>query len=217
MIRFGVVLTLVVAALGLLAGGMVTSSLLLVYLAIGVAALAALMLTIGAVMWRGEIFGPAESAWPLDLAAIRPGPAAQSGAVAQRTPAAGPGRGAGGGDAEVLVGTDSGLATQAAAPSAPSTGERSGAATASAAAQSAVVSAPGGTDQSEPAERSGQVPSPAEPRPAEDATAVWPGPPAAEPESSQPGPAEPRPAEDATAVWPGPPAAEPESSPARAR
>jgi hypothetical protein len=100
-IRFGVVLALVVAALGLLAGGMVTSSLPLVYLAIGVAALAALMLTIGAVIWRGEIFGPAEAARPPELAAIRPGPAAQ------RTSAAQAGRGPAAGDTGVLVGGDS--------------------------------------------------------------------------------------------------------------
>jgi hypothetical protein len=58
-IRFGVVLSVVVAALGLLVAGIVTSSLLLTYLAIGVAAVAALMLLIGVVIWREEIFGRA--------------------------------------------------------------------------------------------------------------------------------------------------------------
>jgi hypothetical protein len=39
-------------------GGVFTSSLLLVYLAIGVAALAGLMLIVGVLVWRAEIFGP---------------------------------------------------------------------------------------------------------------------------------------------------------------
>ena len=59
MIRFGVVLAVVVAALGLLVGGILTSSLLLVYLAIGVSALAAVLLVIGVVIWRDEIFNDA--------------------------------------------------------------------------------------------------------------------------------------------------------------
>ena len=59
MIRFGVVLAVVVAALGLLVGGILTSSLLLVYLAIGVSALAAVLLVIGVVIWRDEIFSDA--------------------------------------------------------------------------------------------------------------------------------------------------------------
>ena len=59
MIRFGAVLTVVLVAMGLLAAGVLTNSLLLVYLAIGVAALAAVMLTVGVVIWRGEIFGDA--------------------------------------------------------------------------------------------------------------------------------------------------------------
>ncbi len=62
MIRFGVVLAVVVVAIGLLVGGIFTSSLLLVYLAIGVSALAAVLLTIGVVVWRDEIFGDAGSA-----------------------------------------------------------------------------------------------------------------------------------------------------------
>ena len=57
MIRFGAVLTVVLVALGLLLGGVLTNSLPLVYLSIGLAALAAVMLTVGVVIWRGEIFG----------------------------------------------------------------------------------------------------------------------------------------------------------------
>ncbi|MGC1289571.1 MAG: hypothetical protein WA895_42165, partial [Streptosporangiaceae bacterium] len=57
MIRFGAVLTVVLVAMGLLAGGVLTNSLLLVYLAIGVAALSAIMLAVGLVIWRGDIFG----------------------------------------------------------------------------------------------------------------------------------------------------------------
>jgi hypothetical protein len=60
-IRFGAVLTVVVVAMGLLAGGVLTNSLLLVYLAIGVAALSAVMLAVGLVVWRGNIFGDASA------------------------------------------------------------------------------------------------------------------------------------------------------------
>jgi len=56
-IRFGTVLTVVLVSLGLLVGGVLANSLLLVYLAIGLAALAAVMLTAGAVIWRGDVFG----------------------------------------------------------------------------------------------------------------------------------------------------------------
>ena len=54
MIRFGVVLAVVVAAIGLLSGGIFTSSLLLVYLSIGVSALAAVLLVIVVVTGRDE-------------------------------------------------------------------------------------------------------------------------------------------------------------------
>src|SRR5580700_5292814 len=47
--------------MGLLAGGVLTNSLLLVYLAIGVAALSAVMLAVGLVIWRGDIFGEASA------------------------------------------------------------------------------------------------------------------------------------------------------------
>jgi hypothetical protein len=53
-IRFGVVLAVVVAAIGLLSGGIFTSSLLLVYLSIGVSALATVLLVIVVVIWRDE-------------------------------------------------------------------------------------------------------------------------------------------------------------------
>ena len=62
MIRFGVVLTVVLAAMGLLASGVLANSLLLVYLAIGAAALAAIMLTAGVLIWREEVFGPTSAA-----------------------------------------------------------------------------------------------------------------------------------------------------------
>ena len=59
MIRFGAVLTVVLAAMGLLIGGVLTNSLPLVYLSIALAALAAVMLAVGVVIWRGEVFGEA--------------------------------------------------------------------------------------------------------------------------------------------------------------
>ena len=54
MIRFGVVLSVALAAFGLLVGGVLTSSLLLVYLAIAVAALGLLGLIVFAVIWRAK-------------------------------------------------------------------------------------------------------------------------------------------------------------------
>jgi hypothetical protein len=57
LIRFGAVLTVVLAAMGLLAAGVLTNSLLLVYLAIAVAALSGVMLAVGVLIWRGDIFG----------------------------------------------------------------------------------------------------------------------------------------------------------------
>ena len=56
MVRFGVVLSVVLIAIGLLATGVVAGSLMLVYVAIGVASLAALMLVTFVVIWRHEIF-----------------------------------------------------------------------------------------------------------------------------------------------------------------
>lgn len=75
MIRFGVVLTVVLAAMGLLVGGVLASSLLLVYLAIGAAALAAVMLTVGVVVWREEVFGPSSAAQAGQAAKKAVGPA----------------------------------------------------------------------------------------------------------------------------------------------
>jgi len=56
-ILFRVVLSVVVAAAGLLVAGVVSGSLLVVDLAIGVAALGLVMLIIGVVVWREEILG----------------------------------------------------------------------------------------------------------------------------------------------------------------
>jgi len=55
--RFGAVLSVVVVAIGLLVGGVLTSSLRLVVASIGVAALAGLLLVIGVLFRRDEIFG----------------------------------------------------------------------------------------------------------------------------------------------------------------
>ena len=71
MIRFGVVLSVVLVALGLLVGGVLTSSLLLVYLAIGVAAAAGVLLAIGVVIWREEIFGAAPRTGRAEVAGLR--------------------------------------------------------------------------------------------------------------------------------------------------
>jgi len=91
-IRFGVVLTVVLAAMGLLAGGVLANRLLLVYLAIGAAALAAIMLTAGVLIWREEVFGPSSAA-PASLAAKQ---AAGASPVLAATGVAQPGRSAGG-------------------------------------------------------------------------------------------------------------------------
>src|SRR5262245_57351875 len=56
-IRFSAILAVVAAAVGLLVAGAISGSLLVVYLAIGVAALALAMLIAGVVIWREEIFG----------------------------------------------------------------------------------------------------------------------------------------------------------------
>ena len=59
MIRFGVVLSVVLIAIGLLATGVVAGSLLLVVISIGVALLAFLMLIGVVISFRHEIFGRA--------------------------------------------------------------------------------------------------------------------------------------------------------------
>ena len=81
MIRFGIILTVVVTAIGLLVAGVLTSSLHLVYLAIGVSGLAAVMLIAGVIIWREEVFGPAAGG---KAARVRP----QPGLAGQQQPAA---------------------------------------------------------------------------------------------------------------------------------
>jgi hypothetical protein len=56
-IRFGAIASIVVVAVGMLVAGAISGSLLLIYLAIGVAALALLLLIIGVLVWRDEVFG----------------------------------------------------------------------------------------------------------------------------------------------------------------
>jgi len=82
-IRFGTVVAVVLVAMGLLVGGVLANSLLLVYLAIGVAVLAAVMLAIGVVIWRKEIFGESPA-----LAHVKAEPYAESFAVPSASPAA---------------------------------------------------------------------------------------------------------------------------------
>jgi hypothetical protein len=55
-IRFSVVLSIVAVAVGLLVAGAISGSLPLVYLAIAIAGVALLMLIVGVVVWRDEIF-----------------------------------------------------------------------------------------------------------------------------------------------------------------
>src|SRR6476661_4139305 len=81
LIRFGIILTDFVTAIGLLVAGVVTSSLQLVYLAIGVSGLAAVMLIAGVIIWREEVFGPAAGG---KAARVRP----QPGPAGQQQPAA---------------------------------------------------------------------------------------------------------------------------------
>ena len=57
MIRFSVILSVVAVAVGLLIAGAVSATLILVYLAIGVAGLALLMLIAGVVIWGDAVFG----------------------------------------------------------------------------------------------------------------------------------------------------------------
>jgi hypothetical protein len=56
-IRFSAIVSVVAIALGLLVAGAVSGTLMLVYLAIGVASLALLLLVVGVVIWRDEVFG----------------------------------------------------------------------------------------------------------------------------------------------------------------
>ena len=57
MIRFGVVLSAVLAAIGLLVAGVIAGSLMLVAVSVGVAAVAAMLLLLAVLIWRHEIFG----------------------------------------------------------------------------------------------------------------------------------------------------------------
>ena len=72
MIRFSAILAVVVAAVGLLVAGAVSGSVLVVYLAIGVAALALLMLIAGVLIWRDEIFGEQAAGRQARAAASQP-------------------------------------------------------------------------------------------------------------------------------------------------
>src|SRR5215470_13126159 len=78
--------------MGLLAGGVLANSLLLVYLAIGAAALAAIMLTVGVLIWREEVFGASSAAQAIPAAKQTAGPSP----VLSATGVAQPGRPAGG-------------------------------------------------------------------------------------------------------------------------
>jgi hypothetical protein len=108
MIRFGVIVSVVVAAIGLLVVGAVAGDLTLVYVSIALAAVALLLLIVGVAVWRDEVFassarrderelaaagavgkvgraanGPgAVEGWP-DRPAPRPGPAPAAGSGLQ--------------------------------------------------------------------------------------------------------------------------------------
>ena len=89
MIRFSAFL--VVVAVGLLVAGVVTSKLLLVYIAIGVSGVALLALGIGAaVNWR-QLTGKPETAHPETVETSAQGPAPQP-AVPEPVPAPAGGR-----------------------------------------------------------------------------------------------------------------------------
>ncbi len=84
MIRFGVIVTVVVAAIGLLIVGAVAGELALVYGSIGLAGLALLLLIVGVAVWRDEVFASSGQRGERGLAA--------AGTVGQAArPAAGPG------------------------------------------------------------------------------------------------------------------------------
>ncbi|MGB6456954.1 MAG: hypothetical protein WBH47_21005, partial [Streptosporangiaceae bacterium] len=113
MIRFGVIVSVVVAAVGLLVVGAIAGELALVYGSIALAALALLLLIVGVVIWRDGVFASSaqrdERALEPVGAVGQPGrPAAGPGTPADRRdrpaampgprPAAGPGPGPQGGD-----------------------------------------------------------------------------------------------------------------------
>lgn len=68
MIRFGVIVSIVVAAVGLLAVGAVAGELTLVYVSIALAAVALLMLIVGVAVWRDDVFASSARQDELDLA-----------------------------------------------------------------------------------------------------------------------------------------------------
>ena len=65
MIRFGVVLSVVLAAIGLLGAGVVAGSLVLVVASVGVAGLGCLMLIAAVLFWRREIFSARATDYPV--------------------------------------------------------------------------------------------------------------------------------------------------------
>ncbi len=61
MIRFAAIVSVVAVAIGLLIAGAVSGHLRLVYVSIGLAALALLMLVVGVAVWRDRVFGGASA------------------------------------------------------------------------------------------------------------------------------------------------------------
>jgi hypothetical protein len=70
MIRFGVIVTVVVAAVGLLVVGAVAGDLTLVYVSIALAAVALLLLIVGVAVWRDDVFASSARRDDRDLAAV---------------------------------------------------------------------------------------------------------------------------------------------------
>ena len=87
MIRFGAIVSVVAVAMGLLIVGAVAGDLTLVYVSIGLAALALLMLIAAVVVWRDEIFDGASSKVPSPMAAAAPTELASTGAGGARAAA----------------------------------------------------------------------------------------------------------------------------------
>jgi hypothetical protein len=71
MIRFGVIVTVVVAAVGLLVVGAVAGDLTLVYVSIALAAVALLLLVVGVAVWRDEVFASSVRRDERDLVGAR--------------------------------------------------------------------------------------------------------------------------------------------------
>jgi hypothetical protein len=70
MIRFGVIVSVVVAAVGLLVVGAVAGDLTLVYVSIALAAAALLLLIVGVAVWRDEVFASSARRDERDLATV---------------------------------------------------------------------------------------------------------------------------------------------------